>query len=141
MGMDIRNCRVCGSMFQYVGNRVCPKCTRYLEEQLQEVKAYIEEHKGATVREVSEEFDIPVKQIHRWVQEERLMFAPGVETGIVCQKCGIPIPQGTLCQKCAQSLKNGLNDAIRRNEPAPKAKPEADAKARMRLSRYDQSKK
>ena len=138
--MDIRNCKICGGMFQYVGSKVCPRCSKVLEDTLQEVKAYIQEHKGATVREVAEEFNVSVKQIHRWVQEERLEFAPGVATGIVCSKCGIPISSGTMCQKCVTSLSQGLNDAMRKPEQPARKKPEADAKARMRLSRYDSSK-
>ena len=138
--MDIRNCKICGGMFQYVGSKVCPKCSQVLEDILQEVKVYIRDHKGATVREVAEEFNVSVKQIHRWVQEERLEFAPGVETGVVCSKCGIPISSGSMCQKCANSLSQSLNDAMRKPEQPVRKKSEADAKARMRLSRYDSSK-
>ena len=39
---DIRNCRICGKIFNYVmGPVVCPRCKEKLEEKFQEVKKYI----------------------------------------------------------------------------------------------------
>lgn len=137
--MDIRNCKICGSMFQYVGNPVCPNCYRELENKLQEVKKYIDEHERVTVMQVSEELDIPVKQIRRWIQEERLMFAPGVDTGLVCSKCGLPIESGNMCAKCKESLKNAFTEASRQAQPRGVYQGERNASATMHLSKFKKS--
>lgn len=133
--MDIRNCKICGSMFQYVGDKVCPKCKQELEAKLEEVKAYIHEHERVTVSEVSEELNVPVKQIRRWIQEDRLMFAPGVDTGLVCSKCGMPIESGSMCQKCRDNLKHDF-EKVGRAVSQPEKHVAKDG-ARMHLSRYE----
>ena len=43
--MDVRNCKNCGKMFNYIGKPICPSCEKMLEEKFQEVKEYIKEHK------------------------------------------------------------------------------------------------
>lgn len=135
--MDIRNCKNCGNMFQYVGDKICPKCKTELENKLQEVKKYIDEHDRVTVQVVAEELDVSVKQIRRWIQEDRLMFAPGVDTGLVCSKCGMPIESGTMCKKCKDSLKNAFESAgaQRAVAAAPQMARGKDG-AKMHLKRY-----
>lgn len=128
--MDIRNCRMCGAMFQYVGEKVCPNCKKALDNKLQDVKEYLNEHGGATVMQVSEELDVPVAQLRRWVKEERLMFAPGVDTGVVCEKCGMPIESGHLCKKCAENLKDQLSGVYTKPVETHEVKKES---ARMRF--------
>ena len=136
--MDIRNCRVCGKMFQYVGQPICPNCMKAMEDKLQEVKKYINEHDHVSVREVSEELGVTVKQIHRWIKEDRLMFAPGVDTGVVCTKCGMPVESGTLCKRCKESLKEALTDAYDRTKPKGVAMDTTHKDtAKMHLKRYE----
>ena len=135
--MDIRNCVNCGGMFQYVGNKLCPNCIKKMDDDLQKVKAFIEENKGATVAIVSEQCDVSAKQIRRWIKEERLMFAPGVNTGIVCTQCGLPIESGTLCNNCKAQLANGFNDSLHRNDPKPaERKPSRTTDSSLHLSKY-----
>ena len=134
--MDIRYCKICGALFQYNGSRVCPKCEKVLEDKLTEIKEYLREHTRATVMEVSDEFDVPVKQIHQWIQEERLMFAPGVSTGLVCQRCGIPIDSGKLCKKCANGLSQELNQAQKKTGVCMNDNRMQNPNGKMHLSKY-----
>ncbi len=40
--MNVRNCRKCGNLFNYVsGPPICMACREKLEEKFQEVKKYI----------------------------------------------------------------------------------------------------
>ena len=135
--MDIRNCVNCGNMFQYVGNRLCPNCIKKLDDDLQKVKAFIDENKGATVAKVSEECDVSVKQIRRWIKEERLMFAPGVDTGLVCSQCGIPIESGTVCKNCKAQLAGGFEASLHKNDSKPAdRKPARTTDSSLHLSKY-----
>lgn len=134
--MDIRNCRNCGNMFQYVGDKICPKCKAELETKLQEVKKFIDEHDRATVQLVADECDVTVKQIRRWIQEDRLMFAPGVDTGLVCSKCGMPVESGTMCKKCKDSLKNALKAAGAQRTPAMPQQSRGKDSSKMHLTKY-----
>lgn len=135
--MDLRNCRMCGRMFQYVGQPVCPGCMKAMEDKLQEVKEYLRENKNATVGQVSEELDISVKQIRKWVQEERLMFAPGVDTGLVCSKCGMPVESGSMCKKCKDSLKKTLQGVYCPSPASKEGEPVQRKNAKMHYKRYE----
>ena len=48
--MDVRNCKMCGRLFNVLNNeRICPACQKKLEDKFHEVKEYLEEHPGASV--------------------------------------------------------------------------------------------
>ena len=66
--MDVRNCRMCGKLYNFIGGpyrNLCPNCIEKMEEKFDEVKEYIEEHKAATINEVSEECDVSSRQIEQ----------------------------------------------------------------------------
>ena len=52
--MDIRNCRKCGRIFNYVmGPTICPDCQKKQEEKFQEVKKYISENHSAYIPQIA----------------------------------------------------------------------------------------
>jgi len=120
--MDVRNCRSCGKLFNYIsGPYMCPACRDALEEKFQEVKKYIYEHKGVSVAAVAEECDVDAAQIRQWIREERLEFTAGtMELG--CEKCGAPITSGRFCANCKNSMVNSLNSAYQ--SPSSPAQPQ-----------------
>lgn len=90
--MEVRNCRSCGRLFNYMGGApLCPACQKKLEEKFQEVKAFLEENPNSSVETVAEELDVSVKQIRQWIREERLSLSVAGADGIVCETCGKPI--------------------------------------------------
>lgn len=113
--MNVRNCKKCGRIFNYIaGLPLCPSCKEAMDEKFHEVKKYIQDHKGATVSEVSEECDVEEQQIRQWVREERLVFAEGAVSGIGCEVCGVAITTGRYCQQCKSNLINTFSAAGRR---------------------------
>ena len=44
--MDVRNCKMCGHLFNYTNSPLCPQCNKKLEERFQDVKEYIRENPG-----------------------------------------------------------------------------------------------
>lgn len=53
--MNVRNCRKCGRVFNYVvGPVICQQCKEELEKKFQEVKNYVRENPGANIMEASE---------------------------------------------------------------------------------------
>ena len=86
--MNARNCRKCGKLFNYVsGPPICMACREALEEKFQEVKKYIEDHRTATIPQVSEECDVSTNQIQQWLREERLQLGEGSGITLFCEKC------------------------------------------------------
>ena len=133
--MNVRNCRKCGRIFNYItGLPLCPSCKEVMDEKFQEVKKYIQDNKGATVSQVSQECDVEEAQIRQWVREERLIFAEGSVTGIGCESCGVAITTGRYCDKCKANMISNLSAAGRRpQQPAQQqARPSSSSGSGMR---------
>ena len=57
--MDVRNCKMCGRLFNVLNNeRICQACQKKLEDKFHEVKEYLEEHPGASVEQTATDNDI-----------------------------------------------------------------------------------
>ena len=53
--MDVRNCRQCHKIFNYVaGAVICPKCREENEVKFQKSKKHESEHKDITIKEMAE---------------------------------------------------------------------------------------
>ncbi len=134
--MNIRNCRVCGRIFNYVsGPSTCQICRESLEAKFQEVKDYIREHKGVGIMEVSEACDVDPAQIRQWLREERLEVTEDSAMYLTCESCGEPIRSGRFCEKCKNNMTQDLKNVLKtgRPQPAPKKESKEDAGAKMRF--------
>lgn len=131
--MEVRNCKNCGKMFNYIGKPICPTCEKRLEDKFQEVKQYVKEHKEASITEVAEENEVSVNQIKRWVRQERLAFSDESMVGLECENCGALIKTGRFCESCKLKLQNNLSSVIKKKpEPQVNKKRESDS-AKMRF--------
>ncbi len=131
--MEVRNCKNCGKMFNYIGKPICPTCEKRLEDKFQEVKQYVKEHREASITEVAEENEVSVNQIKRWVRQERLAFSDESMVGLECENCGAMIKTGRFCESCKQKLQNNLSSVIKKKpEPVVKKKQESNP-AKMRF--------
>lgn len=119
--MNVRNCRTCGRIFNYVaGPPTCPSCRAKLEEKFQEVKDYIRDHKGVGIKEVAEACEVEVAQIRQWLREERLELSEDSGAYLTCESCGTPIRSGRFCEKCTANMTRSLQDVLKSGRPAPK---------------------
>ncbi len=133
--MNVRNCRRCGRLFNYVmGHPICPNCKEELEEKFQEVKKYVQTHAQATIQMVTEECDVEAAQIQQWIREDRLQFTDDSPIKVPCEHCGAMIGSGRFCSKCSQEMANTLSKSIARPEPQKKeASKDPREKSRMRF--------
>lgn len=110
--MEVRSCRGCGKLFNYIwGTYLCHGCKKKLEDKFIQVRDYIREHDTATMKDISEDNDISVKQLKQWVREERLTFTDKSPVGIECENCGAMIRTGRFCNKCKNNMANDLRQA------------------------------
>lgn len=130
--MDVRNCKKCNKLFNYIGKPICPSCEKLLEDKFQEVKQYVKEHKEAPITVVAEENDVSVNQIKRWVREERLSFSDESLVGLECESCGALIKTGRFCDKCKMNMQNTLSSVMKKPE-ARESRRREDGPARMRF--------
>ena len=116
--MDVRNCKGCGKLFNYMsGAQLCPECRAKLEKKFSSVKDYIGEHPQASISQVAEDMDVSVKQIKQGVKEERLILSEASLDGVLCEHCGRPITSGRFCDKCKAAMANNLRSALNRPRP------------------------
>ncbi len=133
--MEVKNCRQCGRLFNYVGGsyrNLCPNCIRALEEEFEIVKEYIRDNRDATMSQISEACDVSVKQIEKWVREERLYFADNSPVGISCESCGAMIRTGRYCEACRNKMASKLGGAYS-EKPVESVKSNIEKNARMRF--------
>lgn len=135
--MDVRNCRKCGRVFNYLaGPLICPRCREELEDKFQEVKNYVYNHPGCGIAEVTEECDVPQQQIRQWLREERLQFSEDSAVGLNCEKCGVSIRSGRFCEKCKAAMTHELQDVYHK-EPAPEPKKKTDLRDNPKMRYLD----
>ena len=118
--MNVRYCRKCGRIFNYVaGPHICPACREAQEADFQRVKAYIVDNPKSTIKQVAEDCEVEVAQIHQWLREERLSLTEGSGIVLQCESCGAPITCGKYCDECRRKLSTGLSNAVRTQQAAP----------------------
>ena len=126
--MEVRNCRGCGRLFSYIqgGSYLCPACQAELEDKFDIAKKFISENVSASIQQVAEAADVSVKQIEKWVREERLAFADDSPVGIACEKCGKMIRSGRFCESCKSSMASNFSELYEQpKKPEPVVKKEA----------------
>ncbi len=134
--MDVKNCRKCGKLFNYIsGMPICQGCKEKNEEVFQKVKKYIRENPRADIREVSMECEVETGQIQQWIREERLEFTDDSPIKLPCENCGAMIRAGKYCEKCKSSMARNLSSAIEKPKMVVTATPKKqdDHNNRMRF--------
>jgi flagellar operon protein (TIGR03826 family) len=134
--MDVRNCKNCGRMFNYLGGpSICPICKGKAEDDFQRVKEYIRENPKAQIAQIAEENEVTVQQIRQWVREERLEFAADSQITLNCEKCGASIRTGRFCDKCKNNMASEMNDAFAKPIPVEVPKKREHESDKMRFKR------
>lgn len=115
--MDVRNCRKCGKVFNYIaGAPICPACREAAEKVFDAVKTFIKENPEANIEEISEKCDVTTHQIVQWIREERLSFTKESVIGINCEGCGVSIKTGRYCDKCKYEISKGFNVGMKKRD-------------------------
>ncbi|MBE5926134.1 MAG: flagellar protein [Lachnospiraceae bacterium] len=131
--MEVKNCRECGRLFNYIGGpKLCPACRDELEKKFNQVKEYIQEHRTAQMQQISDDNEVSVQQIKQWVREERLTFTEDSMIGVECEGCGRTIKTGRFCDGCKSEMARGFNNLYKKNEPQQRAKDPRE-RAKMRF--------
>lgn len=107
---DVRNCRRCGKIYNYIGGMpICPICRELDESDFKRIKEYLYDNPGATLSEVSTILEISVEKIKGFLKEGRLEII-GTESNMVleCESCGKSIRTGRLCDECSKNLSKEL---------------------------------
>ena len=133
--MNVRNCRSCRCIFNYVtGPVTCPACREKLEKKFQEVKEYIRENKGVGIPAVAEACEVDAGQIRQWLREERLELSEDSAVFLTCDNCGQPIRSGRFCEKCTLNMTKGFQEVLNSGrQTTSKPEKQEGESARMRF--------
>ena len=132
--MEVRNCRSCGRLFNYLGGQsICPSCREEVEKKFQEVKEYIRTNPHANIQEIADDNDTSTSQIRQWIREERLQFADDSPVGIECENCGASIKTGKYCDNCKTSMANAFASTFRKQKDSDQPKSRERDGNRMRF--------
>lgn len=135
--MDVRNCKSCGKLFNYIsGPPLCHACAAALDAKFEEVKEYVYDHPRCGIQEVSEAMDVSVAQIKQWIREERLAFAEDSMIGLECEGCGVTIRTGRFCKACKDKLAKNLTSLYPQEKTVKRPK---DPRDNPRMRFLDQS--
>ena len=100
------------------------------EDHFRLVFQFLSTRPGATAQEIAQATEVDLKEIHRFVRENRLRLVQG-DTGLFCESCGIPISQGRVCEDCQKKLavdiKNDIDKfkkTLKKSEPFPSTRPD-----------------
>lgn len=131
--MEVRNCRSCTRLFNYIGGpNICPQCRDELEKKYMVVKDFIRDNPGASIQTVADENDVSTQQIKQWIREERLEFAKDSTVTIECEKCGASIRTGRYCKACKDKMADSLSQLIAKPQEQT-VRRERDGKNAMRF--------
>lgn len=111
-GMDIRNCKNCGRLYQYDGNKLCQKCRNDEGDEFFKVREYIYDHPNASIVEVSEETGVEEEKILAYLRQGRLELK-GENLILDCERCGKPISTGRFCNSCINEMQKELSQAAK----------------------------
>ncbi len=111
--MSLANCSLCGKVFPLFpgGRDVCQSCIKEESDNYLKIFHYLSTRPSATASEIAQATEVDIKEIHRYVRENRLQLVK-IDTGLTCESCGIPISQGKICDKCRQKLSEEIKGEI-----------------------------
>lgn len=98
------NCKRCGADMKFagVGTYICEKCRFEDYDDYGIVRNYVENHKGASVGEVSEATGVDQRDINEMLREEKLEITSDSRVFLKCEGCGKEIRFGRYCMECSK---------------------------------------
>lgn len=107
--MEVRNCKVCGKMFYYSNNPICPQCLAKDEENFNKVRDFLKEFPGSKIYDVVEYTGVSAKRIYRYLREGRIEVLDENQDFLTCMRCGEPIKTGKYCSECYKQFKDKVD--------------------------------
>lgn len=105
--MALHNCDYCGKVFNSAGSRVCPECSKLLDEVYMKVRKYIyQDSRSANFSNIVENTGVPEKALSHLINQGRISLGNRMAGGIKCRICGKEAEDGVLCDRCKDRLRS-----------------------------------
>jgi flagellar operon protein (TIGR03826 family) len=102
--MPIANCKRCGRIFNRVRRDICPVCVAEEDQAFEKVRAYLRQHRYASLPETSEATGVDIDLITEMIKSGRLILRDNPNFTYACERCGAPTQVGRYCQACSTEL-------------------------------------
>ncbi|WP_256759122.1 flagellar protein [Cohnella sp. WQ 127256] len=112
--MDLSYCPKCGKLFSRNFRDVCNNCHQELEKEYEKCVEHLRKNKGLDIQQLSEEMEVSIKQITRWIREGRISLLNAPNMSYPCESCGILIRENHLCESCKKRLQKDVKNATSR---------------------------
>ncbi|MFJ7726514.1 hypothetical protein ACIQXV_10140 [Neobacillus sp. NPDC097160] len=112
---QLSNCPKCGKLFLRLRN-ICDSCNQKQEDDFLKAAAYLREHSGITIQELSDETGVSVTQIRHFIWAGRILVDHFPKLSYPCETCGNMINKGRKCADCMDTLNKLANNIAKREE-------------------------
>ncbi|MFB9276267.1 TIGR03826 family flagellar region protein [Cohnella cellulosilytica] len=109
--MNLTYCPKCGKLFSKNFRDVCDSCYQQLEKDYERCAEHLRKNKGMDIQQLSEETEVSIKQITKWVREGRISLMDAPNLSYPCESCGTLIREGHLCEACKKRLVRDVRNA------------------------------
>lgn len=116
--MDLVYCPRCNKLFAKHFREVCNNCHAELEKDYERCVEHLRKNRGLNIQQLSDETEISIKQITRWVREGRISLMDAPNLTYPCEICGSLIREGNMCDSCRTRLQKDVRNAQSRSSSA-----------------------
>ncbi|MCL6633707.1 MAG: hypothetical protein K6T63_13875 [Alicyclobacillus herbarius] len=134
--MPIANCKRCGRIFNRVRRDICPACIAEEDAAFEKVRAYLREHRFATMPETSEATGVDLDLMIEMVKSGRLILRDNPNFTYACERCGAPTQVGRFCARCTRELSQMFTHATRTGADEDMDKPQKEQPRGYRRGYY-----
>ena len=104
--LNVRNCLYCRKIFMPVlDEKICPECRSKEMEMEEQVRSYVRDHPGITVKELIDGTGAPSRLVWRMIQQGQFENSGLRDAKYPCGNCGKLITKGVYCYECAGKLR------------------------------------
>lgn len=105
MTLNVGNCSKCGKLYaKNPIHDVCPACLKEIDKMYEKVAQHLRDNRGCTIQQLSDETEVPVRQIVRFIREGRISIMNMPNMNYPCEACGEPIRESHICENCRKKL-------------------------------------
>lgn len=108
MNLNVANCPNCGRVFQKGLHNYCGACVKEIEDQFERCYQYLRENRSSTMNQLSEETEVSIKQITKFIKDGRIFISDLPNMGYPCESCGEHVRSGKLCLSCSDRITKGI---------------------------------
>lgn len=91
-------------MYNRTSRAICQDCIAEEEEAFQLVRAYLKDHRDASLHQVVAETGVDEDLILEMIYQGRLYLGDNPNLQYPCERCGSPAGSGRYCNSCASQM-------------------------------------